>query len=145
MGGRGAGGAPRGMSDEPGATALLDRFHAAFAAGDVGRCTTLFADDAKLCLLYREALDGRDAIRAWFEESFERVDTSAWEPRTELLEVHDDAAYAYGTYTERLRTRADDSRQLVRGRLVFFLRRSPEGWRIRLLMNSHSHRMEPIT
>jgi hypothetical protein len=33
-----------------------------------------------------------------------------------------------------------------RGRLVYFLRRDAAGaWRIRLLMNSHSHPMEPIT
>jgi hypothetical protein len=47
--------------------------------------------------------------------------------------------------TERLRNREDGSRTLARGRLVSFLRRDAAGaWRIRLLINSHSHPMEPI-
>jgi uncharacterized protein (TIGR02246 family) len=124
---------------------LLDRSHAAFAAGDADAFAACFTDDGQLFLLHREAATGRDAIRDVWTDGFSRFDTSAWEPRGELLEVHGDHAYAFGTYTERLLTRADGSRQLVRGRLIHFLRREPDGdWRIALLMNSHSHPTEPI-
>jgi uncharacterized protein (TIGR02246 family) len=118
---------------------------AAFAAGDADRYAGLFADDARLLLLHREAIEGRPAIRDHWRSSFARFDTSAWEPRTEIVEIHGDRAYAFGTYTERLRSREDGSRTLVRGRLVYFLVLDEDAtWRIRLLMNSHSHPMEPI-
>jgi uncharacterized protein (TIGR02246 family) len=124
---------------------LLDRSHAAFAAGDAVAFAACFTDDGQLFLLHREAAIGTDAIRDVWADAFARFDTSAWEPSGELLEVHGDRAYAFGTYTERLLSRADGSRKLVRGRLIHFLRRDADGdWRISLLMNSHSHPMEPI-
>ncbi len=124
---------------------LLDRSHAAFAAGDADAFAACFAEDARLFLLHNVAVEGRDAIREKWRSGFARFDTSAWEPRPDLLEVHGDRAYAFGTYTERLLTREDGSRTLVRGRLVHFLRRETDGaGRIALLMNSHSHPMEPI-
>ena len=131
---------------EQAVSAVIEAFHAGFAAGDADRCADLFTADGRLYLLYRDALEDRESIRVYFRESFERLDTSAWEPRTELLDVHADGAAAFITYTERLRDRRDGSRQLVRGRLVLLLAgpSDGEGWRIRLLMNSHSHRMEPI-
>jgi ketosteroid isomerase-like protein len=75
----------------------------------------------------------------------DRVDTSDWNPVTELIEIQGDIAFAFRTYTERLRRLEDGSRTLVRGRLAVLMRRGKGGdWRIRLLMNSHSHPMEPI-
>ena len=126
-------------------TEVLDRSHAAFAAGDADAFAACFADDAHLYLLHNEAVTGRDAIRETWRSAFARLDTSAWEPELDLLEVHGDRGYAFSTYTERLLNREDGSRALVRGRLVHFLRREADGaWRISLLMNSHSHPMEPI-
>ena len=124
---------------------LLDRADLAFAAGDADAWAACFAEDARVFLLHREAMEGRDAIRDRWREFFARLDTSSWEPRRELIEVHGDAARAFGTYTERVLNREDGSRTLVRGRLVHFLRRGGDGsWGITLLMNSHSHPMEPI-
>ena len=118
---------------------------AAFAAGDADRWASFFAADARLFLLYRDALVGRDAIHEWARSSMPQFDLSAWEAVTDPVEVHGDHAYAFATYTERLLSREDGSRTLVRGRLVYFLRRdADEGWRIRLLMHSHSHPMEPL-
>jgi uncharacterized protein (TIGR02246 family) len=126
-------------------TRSLADFHAAFADGDASRLAECFADDGRLFLLHRELLDGPDAIREHFRSYFARVDTSAWEPRTELVERHDAHAYVFSTYAERALSREDGTRTLVRGRLVHFLRRGEDGaWRITLLMNSHSHPMEPI-
>ena len=124
---------------------LLREADDAFAAGDADRWTSCFADDGRVLLLHREALEGRAAIHDYWRTMSERLDTSDWNPFTELVEEHGDHAYAYRTYIERLRNREDGSRTLVRGRLVYFLRRDAGGsWRIHLLMNSHSHPMEPI-
>jgi uncharacterized protein (TIGR02246 family) len=125
---------------------LLEESDAAFAAGDADAWAASFADDARVFLLHRDAMVGREAIRESWRGFFSRHDTSAWEPLTDLVEVHEPQAYAFRTYTERLLNREDGSRTLVRGRLVYFLG-SDDGdgtWRIRLLMNSHSHPMEPI-
>lgn len=124
---------------------LLRDSDVAFAAGDAVAWSACFTDDARIFLLHRAALEGREAILDAWRGFFARNDTSAWEPRTELVEVHGAAAYVFRTYTERLVSREDGSRTLVRGRLVYFLgHEGPAGWRIRLLMNSHSHPMEPI-
>lgn len=135
------------MTEAPDAEAvraLLRESDAAFAAGDADRWADCFADDGRVLLLHRAPIEGRPSIRSHWREWFARYDTSAWDPRTELVELHGDHAYAYGTYTERLVSRDDGSKTLVRGRLVHFLRREPDGtWRIRLIMNSHSHPMEP--
>lgn len=135
------------MSETPDAAvrALIAEADAAFATGDADRWAECFAADGRNLLLHREELAGREAIREHWRASFPRFDTSAWEPLVDTVDVHGDDAYAYTTYTERLLERATGERTLVRGRLVWFLRRMPgEGWRIRLLMNSHSHPMEPI-
>jgi uncharacterized protein (TIGR02246 family) len=125
--------------------ALITRADGAFAAGDAERYGALFADDARLMLLHREAVEGQAAIVETWRDTFTRLDTSDWQARTELLEIHGDRAYAFATYTERLVKRADRTRLLVRGRLVYWLRREPGGdWQIVLLMNSHSHPVEPI-
>ena len=55
------------------------------------------------------------------------------------------AAGAIGGVIDDAEPREDGSRTLVRGRLIHFLRRDPDGrWGITLLMNSHSHAMEPM-
>ena len=134
------------VAERDSVTEVLDRSHAAFAAGDAAAFAACFTEDAQLHLLHREAAVGRETIRELWREFFARADTSAWEPRLEVLAVSDDRAHAFSIYTERLLNREDGTRTLVRGRLVHFLRREADGaWRITLLMNSHSHPMEPIT
>lgn len=126
-------------------TAFFAEFDAAFAAGDADRFAACFAEDGRQFLLYREPTEGRTAIREVWRTGFERFDTSAWEARTERVELHGDSAYAFRTYTEKLLARADGARQLVRGRLAYFMGREPDGeWRVRLLLHSHSHPMEPL-
>ena len=136
------------MTPSPAHQAVNDFIHeadATFAAGHADRWAACFEDGGRVFLLHREVQEGRAAIGEFWEPFFARLDTSDWQPATDLLEVHGDHAYAFRTYTERLRKREDDSRTLVRGRLAYFLRRDAAGaWRIRLLMNSHSHPMEPI-
>jgi len=123
---------------------LLAEADAAFAMGDADRWAACFETDGRAWLLHREALEGRNAIREHWQMMSERLDTSDWNPVTDLVELHGDQATAFRTYTERLRNREDGSRTLVRGRLAVLMRRGADGWRIRLIMNSHSHPVEPI-
>ena len=132
-------------ADEEAISAVLRGFHAAFAAGDADRLADHFTEEARMYLLHSEPATSRDAIRDRWRAGFERVDTSAWEPVTELTELRGDRAFAFSTYTERLLDRASGARTLVRGRLVHWFARGADGtWRIALLMNSHSHPMEPM-
>jgi uncharacterized protein (TIGR02246 family) len=124
---------------------LLAQSDAAFAAGDAERWAACFEEDGRVYLLHRDALIGRPAIRDYWREMGERLDTSDWNPSTELVELHDDHAFAFRTYTERLRDKRDGSRTLVRGRLALLLHRTDGAWLIRLLMNSHSHPMERLS
>lgn len=125
--------------------AFLEASDRAFAAGDADAWASCFTLDGRVFLLHREELAGREAVRDTWRAFFDRLDTSAWEPATELVEMHGRQAYVFRTYVERLRDRSDGSRTLVRGRLVYFLRWvEPAGWAIALLMNSHSHPMESI-
>jgi len=123
---------------------LLRESDAAFAAGDADAWADCFSEDGRMLLLHRDPLDGPTAIREAWRGFFTQHDTSAWEPATDIVDVHGNDAYVFRTYTERLLSRADGARTLVRGRLVYFLRNDGAGWRIRLLMNSHSQPMEPI-
>lgn len=136
------------MSEAAAQQAIIDLIaeaDAAFAAGDADRYADLFTDDGAFLLLHREPAVGPDAIRARLTESFARFDTSAWSPSVVFVETNGDLAHAFTTYTERLLERGTGAWTLVRGRLAWFLRRGPDArWRIRLLMNSHSHPVEPI-
>jgi uncharacterized protein (TIGR02246 family) len=125
--------------------AVIAEADAAFASGDARRYSALFSPDAHLYMLYQEPAIGRDAIHERWDGMFERLDTSAWEPVTELVEVHGTHASVFATYTERLLDRRDGTRTLIRGRLAYWLRRSRSAsWEITLLMYSHSHRPEPL-
>ncbi len=136
------------MSDEAarqGVVALIREANAAFAAGDAERWAACFADDARMLLLHRDELAGRPAILEFWRTSFARLDTSAWEWTTEALEVEGDHADVFTVYTERLSDREADTRTRVRGRIAWWIRRQgDDAWRVTLLMNSHSHPVEPI-
>ncbi len=131
-------------ADERAVADLLSEADAAFAAGDADRWAACFEEDGRVWLLHRPALEGRAAIREYWLTMSERLDTSDWNPSTELVELQGDHAVAFRTYTERLRNLEDGSRTLVRGRLAILMRRGADAWRIRVLMNSHAHPMEPI-
>lgn len=123
---------------------LLAETDAAFIAGDADRWAACFEPDGRMWLLHSKPHEGREAIRASWRDAWVRLDTSDWSAETDLIEVIGDHATAFRTYTERLRNREDGSRTLVRGRLALLMRRGADGWRVRMLMNSHSHPMEPI-
>lgn len=123
------------------ALALFDR---TFAAGDGAALAELFTDDGRMLLLYREPLEGRAAIREYNERVFAEWDPGAWRTTPDIVEVHGDRAYALTIYSETLVHRAGEKPSLlVNGRLVHFLRRDPDAtWRVAVVMNSHSRRVE---
>lgn len=134
-----------GGRDAEAIAALLRTFHAAFAAGDADAFANCFTEDAQMHLLHSEPAIGRAAIRERWRAAFARLDTSAWDPVTQLTELAGDRAFAFSTYTERLLDRGTGDRTLVRGRLVHWMARAEDAtWRMAFLMNSHSHPMERI-
>lgn len=126
--------------------AFLAEVDAAFAAGDADRFAAAFDADGRLLLLHNpEPISGRASVLEFWRSFFAEDDTSDWESQVEFLETRGDRAFVLMTYTERLRSRDDGRRTLVRGRLAYWLRRDEEGaWRIAVGMNSHSHPAEPI-
>lgn len=123
----------------------LDEFDRVFALGDADAITALFAPDAQLLLLHREPLVGRPAIRDHWQRFVDRYDPAAWRTEHAIVDVHDDRAYALSTYSETLVPRQPGASILVRGRLILFLRREPDGsWPVTLAMNSHSRPMEEL-
>ena len=131
--------------DDHAVSDLMRDFDAAFVAGDADAFAALFSDDGRMLLLHRDPIAGRAAIAERWQVFFGRHDTSAWDARTELVEVHGDRAYVLRTYEETLVPRGEGARVLVRGRLVGFLRHEAGGaWRIAMLMNSHSRPMEEL-
>ena len=113
----------------------LARFHRIFAAGDAEALTGLFASDARLLLLHREPLVGREAIREHWTRVFGAYDTSAWLAEPVIVDVHGDRAYTLSTYTETLvprgrrgvaaRRRAADPLLSARPRWRLAVSRSP--------------------
>ena len=124
---------------------LLRTMDAALAGGDADAFGLLFAEDARLLLLHREPIDGRQAIGSYWRDFFGRFDTSAWRTGDTLVEVDGAVAHAFSTYTETLVPRDGGASRLVVGRLVAFLRRlGADGWRITFLMNSHARPVEEL-
>jgi len=123
----------------------LDRFDRRFASGDADSLAELFADDARLLLLYQEPLEGRAAIRTHWATLFADWDPGDWRAEHDVVDVHGDRAYSLSTYAETLRKRDGTAAIVVRGRLVHFLRRDPDGtWRVTLAVNSHSRPSERL-
>lgn len=124
--------------------ALAD-FDRCFAAGDADALAEHFAEDAQLLLLHRDQIEGRDAIRAYWRAFFVEYDPGAWQTELRILDVHGDRAYAMAVYSETLVHRRGDPSRIVRGRLVSFLQRDPDGrWRVAMIMNSHVRPVEVV-
>lgn len=131
------------MDDETDVRTALKAFDRAFAAGEADALAALFTDDAQLLLLHREPIVGREAIRAEWTRAFGEWDPGAWQAEQPLVEVRGDRAHVLSIYAETLLQRSGPASVDVRGRVVFFLRRDPDGaWRISLAMNSHSRPMD---
>jgi uncharacterized protein (TIGR02246 family) len=133
------------MNAESEVHAFLDDFDQAFAAGDADALADLFADDGLLLLLNREPLQGRTAIRDHWAPFFTKMGTRERGRRSiGWVEAEGIGPTPLSIYSETLVHRAGtEPSRVVRGRVVYFLHRDPDGaWRITLAMNSHSRPTE---
>lgn len=82
---------------------------------------------------------GKQAVRASFASVFASFDTSAYEPRYEMIDVHGDRAYVLASFEEVLRPRDGQPGIRVHGRIVQFWRREEDGeWRVVVLLTARS-------
>jgi ketosteroid isomerase-like protein len=126
---------------------LLGAIHAfdrAFLEGQLEQFSAFFANEARLLIHQQEAVLGRQAVRESFASVFNDFDTSAYEPRYEIVDVHGDQAYVLGSFDETLRPRTGEPGIQIRGRVVHFWRRESSGaWRIVMALTSRSAPDDP--
>jgi ketosteroid isomerase-like protein len=126
--------------------AALDAFDRAFFDGRADEVGALFAADGQLLLHHQPAIVGRQALTEAYRETFAEVDTSAYKPTYDTIEVHTDGAYVLGSFTEVLRPHDGGPGLRVAGRVVLFWRLEPEGeWRITRALSSRSAPDEEVS
>jgi ketosteroid isomerase-like protein len=118
--------------------AVLGELDAAFAAGDAAAFGALLADDTQVMWNDRETIVGRQAVHDAFAGLFSAVDTSEWRPDHHTIEVYADGAYVMSDFIETLRPADGGHAVRVRGRAVFFWRRTEIGWRLTRLLTARS-------
>ncbi len=124
--------------------AAIEAFDRSFSEGRLDEFSAFFHDEAQLLTHFQEPVVGAEAIRDSFAEVFDTFDTSAYEPRYEIIEVHGDRAYVLLSFEEVLRPRDGTAGVRVRGRAVHFWRRDGRGaWRILRLLTARSAPDEP--
>jgi ketosteroid isomerase-like protein len=101
----------------------IDAFDRAFSEGRLGEFLAFFADDAQLLIHQQETVIGKEAIRDSFGPVFEGFDTSAYQPRYEIINVHGNLAYVLASFDEALRPRDGQPGIRIHGRSVQFWRR----------------------
>ena len=117
----------------------IEAFDRSFSEGRLDEFSAFFADEAEVLIHLQEPVVGGEAIRDSFAEVFDGFDTSAYEPRYEIVDVHGDRAYVLLAFDEVLRHRDGTAGIRVRGRAVQFWRRDGRGtWRIVRLLTSRS-------
>jgi uncharacterized protein (TIGR02246 family) len=117
----------------------IDAFDRAFSEGGLEEFADLLAEDAHLLVHQEETMIGKEAIVAAFAQVFEGFDTSRYEPRYDVIDVHGDNGYVLGSFDETLAPREDGPSIRIRGRVVQFWRREGDGnWRIVRLLTSRS-------
>ena len=122
----------------------IEAFDRAFSEGRLDEFLAFFASDAQLLVHQQEAVIGREAIRSSFADVFDAFDTSSYEPRYDIIDVHGDHAYALASFDEVLRPRDGQPGIRIHGRVVHLWRRdSDETWRIARLLTARSAPDEP--
>ena len=115
----------------------IDSFDRAFSEGDWtsfgGVCRRRAIADPQ-----QETITGKEAISASFGQVFDQFDTSAYQPRYEIIDVRGNRAYVLVSFDEVLRPRDGQPGIRVRGRAVHFWRRENGAWRIVMLLTGRS-------
>ena len=121
--------------------ATLDR---SFVEGDADLMATLLADDVVLYWNEQPTITGREEVHNAFAALFEAFDSSAWKADHHTVEVHEAGAYVLSDFTESLLPYDGSAGMRVKGRGVFFWRRSGDTWLITRMLSARSAPNEPI-
>jgi uncharacterized protein (TIGR02246 family) len=114
--------------------AAMQKYTDLFKTGPVDAVVACYAPDGELLEPGMAALHGRDAIKAFLTPLFAAVEVQAVEMTTDSIEVHDSAAYQWGTYSQRAAEHGKPA-AAHHGRYVAAWRREADGqWRIARLM-----------
>lgn len=131
-------------ASDPALREAMEALDRAWRDGLAAELGDLFAEDAYQLLNNMEAVVGRDAIQRDFAQLAAAFDTSAYAPRYDIIDVHDDHAYVLGSFDEALRPRAGGPGTRVQGRLVLFWRREADGrWQVVRFLTGRSAPDEP--
>jgi ketosteroid isomerase-like protein len=77
-----------------------------------------FAEEATLMFHLMQDVVGRESIRNLFVKFVSMYTTDSWEPKRELIRVHERDAYTLGSFIEVRTKRDDNTTERVHGRLL---------------------------
>ena len=109
---------------------LTEEYDALVNAGDLDSWVSLYTDDAVRMPPNNPALVGKDAIRSVMQSSFEKYTFDIKETAEEVI-VAGDWAFARGTYTYTVTSKAGGEPIRDSGKWMAFHKRQPDGsWKI---------------
>ena len=77
-----------------------------------------FAEEATLMFHLMQEVVGRESIRNLFVKFVSMYTTDSWEPKRELIRVHERDAYTLGSFIEVRTKRDENTTERVHGRLL---------------------------
>ena len=77
-----------------------------------------FAEEATLMFHLMQDVVGRESIRNLFVKFVSMYTTDSWEPKRELIRVHERDAYTLGSFIEVRTKRDENTTERVHGRLL---------------------------
>ena len=113
------------------AEAAAERWMAAFSTGDAEAVAGLYTEDAIFINAVGQLIEGRQALIAYYQASFEQ-------PPVELVvepsetEIHDDSGYQIGTFT----VTTEEGEMLAQGYYLLTLNRVDGEWKIHRHINN---------
>lgn len=123
--------------------AALAEFDRCFASVDAEALAEMFTIDAKLLLLHREGIEGRDAILNYWAPFFADYDTSAWRTEPRTVEIDGDHAYVFfGLFGDPRPSRGRAVSPGAGPSRLFYAPGPGEPWRIAIVLNSHVRPVE---
>ena len=128
------------QSDLDAISGLLSEFEAALTAGDAAAYAALFTPDAVSLSPGKPDETGREAIQAAVQAQTDRASLSISMVSSREMEIANDWAYVWATYTGTTTPRSGDTpSEIISGRIVNILKRQPDGsWKIFIHIRNRS-------
>jgi len=118
---------------------FLSHNNEAVNTGDVEAEVNRFTEDGTYMWPGVPAIEGRDALREWFEQRFAEVDVNL-ESESLELQVFEDWAFERGTYNARIRKKKSGELQVLNGKYLNILQKQPYGsWLIYCRIRNLDH------